>query len=145
MAVLVTGGAGYIGSHTVLELIEKNEEVIVVDNLEKGHKKAVLGGKLIVGDLRDMDFIRSVFKNNNIEAVIHFAAYIEVGESVKDPLKYYNNNVVCHLKPFNCHERSRGWIKLYFHQLQQHMVNLRISRYRKQIRHFQQTLTERRN
>ena len=49
------------GSHTVLELIEKNEEVIVVDNLEKGHKKAVLGGKLIVGDLRDMDFIRSVF------------------------------------------------------------------------------------
>ncbi len=97
MAVLVTGGAGYIGSHTVLELIEKNEEVIVVDNLEKGHKKAVLGGKLIVGDLRDMDFIRSVFKNNNIEAVIHFAAYIEVGESVKDPLKYYNNNVVATL------------------------------------------------
>lgn len=97
MAVLVTGGAGYIGSHTVAELIEKNEEVIVVDNLEKGHKPAILGGKLIVGDLKDMDFIRSVFKNNNIEAVIHFAAYIEVGESVANPLKYYNNNVIATL------------------------------------------------
>ncbi|MDQ2087058.1 UDP-glucose 4-epimerase GalE [Herbivorax sp. ANBcel31] len=94
MAVLVTGGAGYIGSHTVAELVERNEEVIVVDNLEKGHKPAVLGGKLIVGDLRDIEFIRSVFKNNDIESVIHFAAYIEVGESVSDPLKYYNNNVI---------------------------------------------------
>lgn len=93
MAVLITGGAGYIGSHTVAELLEKNEEVIVVDNLEKGHKAAVLGGKLIVGDLRDREFIKSVFMQNDIEAVIHFAAYIEVGESVSDPLKYYNNNV----------------------------------------------------
>lgn len=93
MAVLVTGGAGYIGSHTVAELLEKNEEVIVVDNLEKGHKAAVLGGKLIVGDLRDKEFIKNVFLKNDIEAVIHFAAYIEVGESVSDPLKYYNNNV----------------------------------------------------
>ena len=93
MAVLVTGGAGYIGSHTVAELLEKNEEVIVVDNLEKGHKDAVLGGKLIVGDLRDKEFIKNVFYQNDIEAVIHFAAYIEVGESVSNPLKYYNNNV----------------------------------------------------
>jgi UDP-glucose 4-epimerase len=93
MAVLVTGGAGYIGSHTVAELLERNEEVIVVDNLEKGHKDAVLGGKLIVGDLRDKEFIKNVFFQNDIEAVIHFAAYIEVGESVSNPLKYYNNNV----------------------------------------------------
>ncbi|OPZ93806.1 MAG: UDP-glucose 4-epimerase [Firmicutes bacterium ADurb.Bin419] len=93
MAVLVTGGAGYIGSHTVAELLERNEEVIIVDNLEKGHKSAVLGGKLIVGDLRDKEFIKNVFLQNDIEAVIHFAAYIEVGESVTDPLKYYNNNV----------------------------------------------------
>lgn len=93
MAILVTGGAGYIGSHTVAELLERNEEVIVVDNLEKGHKPAVLGGKLIVGDLRDKEFIKNVFLQNDIEAVIHFAAYIEVGESVSDPLKYYNNNV----------------------------------------------------
>lgn len=94
MAVLVTGGAGYIGSHTVAELIDRGEEVIVLDNLEKGHKQAVLGGKLVVGDLRDMDFLRRLFRENNIDAVIHFAAYIEVGESVTDPLKYYNNNVV---------------------------------------------------
>jgi UDP-glucose 4-epimerase len=94
MAVLVTGGAGYIGSHTVAELIDRGEEVIVLDNLEKGHKQAVLGGKLVVGDLRDMDFLRRLFSENSIEAVIHFAAYIEVGESVANPLKYYNNNVV---------------------------------------------------
>ncbi|MCX7745499.1 MAG: UDP-glucose 4-epimerase GalE [Clostridia bacterium] len=94
MAVLVTGGAGYIGSHTVAELIERNEEVIVLDNLEKGHKEALLGGKLIQGDLRDKDFVKEVFLKNDIEAVIHFAAYIEVGESVANPLKYYNNNVV---------------------------------------------------
>lgn len=97
MAVLVTGGAGYIGSHTVAELIEKNEEVIVVDNLEKGHKDAVLGGKLIVGDLRDKEFLEKLFSENDIEAVIHFAAYIEVGESVANPLKFYNNNVIATL------------------------------------------------
>jgi UDP-glucose 4-epimerase len=78
-------------------LIERNEEVIIVDNLEKGHKDAVLGGKLIQGDLRDKDFIRDVFSNNDVEAVIHFAAYIEVGESVNNPLKYYNNNVIATL------------------------------------------------
>ncbi|MFZ5990001.1 MAG: UDP-glucose 4-epimerase GalE [Bacillota bacterium] len=94
MAILVTGGAGYIGSHTVAELLEKNEEVIVLDNLEKGHKDAVLGGKLMIGDLRNKEFLKDVFLNNNIEAVIHFAAYIEVGESVSNPLKYYNNNVI---------------------------------------------------
>ncbi len=97
VAVLVTGGAGYIGSHTVAELIEKNEEVIIVDNLEKGHKDAVAGSKLIVGDLRDKEFLAKVFLENDIEAVIHFAAYIEVGESVQNPLKYYNNNVVATL------------------------------------------------
>lgn len=94
MAVLVAGGAGYIGSHTVAELIDRGEEVIVLDNLEKGHKEAVLGGKLVVGDLRDSGFIRNFFIENNIEAVIHFAAYIEAGESVIDPLKHYNNNVI---------------------------------------------------
>ncbi len=94
MAVLVTGGAGYIGSHTVTELIEKKEDVIIVDNLERGHKEAVLGGKLIVGDLRDKEFLKKLFIENDIDSVIHFAAYIEVGESVSDPLKFYNNNVI---------------------------------------------------
>jgi len=94
MAVLVTGGAGYIGSHTVAELVERGEEVVILDSLEKGHKNAVLGGRLVVGDLRDTEFLHRFFKENDIEAVIHFAAYIEAGESVLNPMKYYNNNVV---------------------------------------------------
>lgn len=97
MAVLVTGGAGYIGSHTVLELIKRGEDVVVVDNLSKGHEEAVTGGKLYKGDLRDCEFIEKVFCENDIEAVIHFAAYSLVGESVQVPLKYYENNFVCGL------------------------------------------------
>ncbi len=98
MAVLVTGGAGYIGSHTVCELLERNEEVVVVDNLAKGHRAAVTGGEFIKGDLRDESLLDRVFAQNDIEWVIHFAADSLVGESVKDPLKYYNNNVVSTLK-----------------------------------------------
>lgn len=98
MAVLVTGGAGYIGSHTVVELLEKNEEVVVLDNLNKGHKQAVLGGKFYHGDLRDDQFLDKVFKENDIESVVHFAAYSLVGESVINPADYYNNNVVSTLR-----------------------------------------------
>lgn len=98
MAILVTGGAGYIGSHTVAELLDASEEVVVLDNLQKGHKGAVLGGRFYQGDLRDDEFLSKVFKENDIEAVIHFAADSLVGESVSDPLKYYNNNVVSTLK-----------------------------------------------
>lgn len=94
MSVLVCGGAGYIGSHTVAELVARGEDVIVVDNLQKGHKKAVLGGKLMVGDIRDSEFMDRVFNENEINAVIQFAADSLVGESVENPLKYYNNNVV---------------------------------------------------
>lgn len=93
MAILVPGGAGYIGSHTVAELLEAGEEVIVVDNLCKGHKEAVLGGKFYQGDLRDGEFLDKVFSENEIEAVIDFAAFSLVGESVNEPLSYYNNNV----------------------------------------------------
>lgn len=93
MAVLVTGGAGYIGSHTVAELIDAKEEVVVVDNLSQGHRQALLGGKLYVGDIRDADFMETVFKENDIESVIHFAAYSLVGESMQNPAKYYDNNV----------------------------------------------------
>jgi UDP-glucose 4-epimerase len=94
MAILVCGGAGYIGSHTVSELLDKGEDVIVVDNLQTGHRKAVLEGvKLYVGDLRDTTFLNEVFANNGIEAVVHFAADSLVGESVENPLKYYDNNV----------------------------------------------------
>lgn len=98
MAILVTGGAGYIGSHTVAELLDQGEEVVVLDNLQKGHRKAVLGGKFLQGDLRDEAFLRQVFTENQIEAVVHFAADSLVGESVSDPLKYYNNNMVSTLR-----------------------------------------------
>lgn len=101
MAILVCGGAGYIGSHTAYELYKKGEDVVVVDNLITGHKKAVLGGKLYVGDLRDSEFMDRVFEENDIEAVIDFAAFSLVGESVGKPLEYYENNVygtMCLLK-----------------------------------------------
>ncbi|WP_274649428.1 UDP-glucose 4-epimerase GalE [Paenibacillus humicola] len=104
MAVLVTGGAGYIGSHAVAALLERGEDVVVADNLQQGHKDAVLGGKLYVGDLRDGDFLDQVFGGNAIDAVIHFAANSLVGESMKDPGKYYHNNVygtLCLLEKMN--------------------------------------------
>jgi len=93
MAILITGGAGYIGSHAVAELLEKGEEVVVVDNLQQGHSEAVLGGKLYVGDLRDNEFMDTVFRENKIDAIIHFAANSLVGESMTNPAKYYHNNV----------------------------------------------------
>ncbi|SFE86991.1 UDP-glucose 4-epimerase GalE [Fictibacillus sp. FJAT-27399] len=94
MAILVTGGAGYIGSHTVLCLREKGEEVIVLDNLQKGHREAVLKDvPFYEGDLHDSALLDTVFSENDIEAVIHFAANSLVGESVADPISYYQNNV----------------------------------------------------
>ncbi|NOU92050.1 UDP-glucose 4-epimerase GalE [Paenibacillus sp. LMG 31456] len=104
MAVLVTGGAGYIGSHTVAELLARNEEVVVVDNLQQGHKEAILGGKLYEGDIRDAAFMDQVFQENEIDAVIHFAANSLVGESMQNPGKYYHNNVygtLCLLEKMN--------------------------------------------
>jgi UDP-glucose 4-epimerase len=94
MAVLVAGGAGYIGSHTVAELVENGEEVVVVDNLVKGHREAVGKCKFYHGDLRDSSFLNSVFSENKIDSVIDFAASSLVGESVAEPLEYYKNNVV---------------------------------------------------
>lgn len=93
MAILVTGGAGYIGSHTVAELLAQGKEVVVIDNLQTGHRGALLGGKLYEGDLRDKELLSKLFSENQIEAVIHFAANSLVGESMKDPVKYYDNNV----------------------------------------------------
>ncbi|OYP90823.1 UDP-glucose 4-epimerase GalE [Ligilactobacillus salivarius] len=94
MATLVLGGAGYIGSHTVDRLIEKGEKTIVVDSLVTGHRKAVnKDAKFYQGDIADKDFMRQVFKeNSDIDAVIHFAAYSLVAESMKKPLKYFDNN-----------------------------------------------------
>ena len=94
MSVLVCGGAGYIGSHTVHQLIKNGEDVIIVDNLQTGHMDAVhKDAKFCKGDIRDKDFLRSVFKENDIEAVIHFAANSLVGESMVKPYEYYHNNV----------------------------------------------------
>ncbi|CAI6080385.1 UDP-glucose 4-epimerase GalE [Cohnella sp. JJ-181] len=93
MAVLVTGGAGYIGSHTVAALLDKGEEVVVLDNLYQGHKEALLGGKLYEGDLRDEALLDRIFSENEIDGVIHFAANSLVGESMTNPGKYYHNNV----------------------------------------------------
>lgn len=94
MKVLVTGGAGYIGSHVVKALGEKGYDILVFDNLSYGHEWAVLYGRLLKGELGDKDLLRDVFKRERIDAVIHFAAFIVVDESVKNPLKYYRNNFV---------------------------------------------------
>ena len=95
--ILVTGGAGYIGSHTVLALKEKGYSVIVLDNLIYGHQDLVnnvLAVPFIQGDISDRALLDNLFATYNIHAVIHFAAYAYVGESVEDPSKYYRNNVV---------------------------------------------------
>lgn len=95
MKILVLGGAGYIGSHTVYELIDAGNEVVIIDNLETGHMKAVHPqAKFYKGDLRDRAFVDSVLDTEkNIDAVIHFAANSLVGESMVNPLKYYDNNL----------------------------------------------------
>lgn len=91
--ILVVGGAGYIGSHLVKELVEK-EEVVVLDNLATGHKEAVDSRAVFVkGDLGNVEDLESIFSKYPIKAVMHFAAYSLVGESVQDPYKYYENNV----------------------------------------------------
>ncbi|GGN97258.1 UDP-glucose 4-epimerase GalE [Saccharibacillus kuerlensis] len=104
MAILVTGGAGYIGSHTVAALLERGDEVVVIDNLQTGHREALLGGKLYEGDLRDKELLKKLFAENEIEGVIHFAANSLVGESMQDPGKYYDNNMygtLCLLEAMN--------------------------------------------
>ena len=93
MAVLVCGGAGYIGSHAVRELLAAGEEVIIADNLSTGHRKAIPAVKFYECDIRDKAALKKIFAENKVEAVFHFAAFIEAGESVKLPLKYFNNNV----------------------------------------------------
>lgn len=114
--ILVTGGAGYIGSHCVLNLLERNQDVIIFDNLSTGHIETIktlekYGNlKFIEGDLKNIDNIQNVFKNNKIDTVFHFAGLSQVGESVKEPVKYYNNNVIGTknllniMAAYNCHK-----------------------------------------
>ncbi|QNH54445.1 UDP-glucose 4-epimerase GalE [Selenomonas timonae] len=94
MAILVCGGAGYIGSHAVHALVEKGEQVVIVDNLQTGHRGALNpAAKFYEGDIRDAAVLDKIFTENKIEAVIHFAANSLVGESMEKPLLYFNNNV----------------------------------------------------
>ncbi len=90
--VLVTGGAGYIGSHIVKILGEKGYDILIYDNLSKGHKEAILYGKLIIGDLKDKSLLSKVLSSYKPDIVIHMAAFIEAGLSVKDPVLFYKNN-----------------------------------------------------
>jgi len=95
MSVLVTGGAGYIGSHMVLALLDAGEDVIVLDNLSTGHRWAVPEkAELVVGDISDQDLVRAIIWKHSINAIIHFAGSIVVPESIEDPLGYYQNNTV---------------------------------------------------
>jgi UDP-glucose 4-epimerase len=94
MAILVIGGAGYIGSVTVSQLTEAGEDVVVLDNLSRGHRAAVVSGpKLVVGDMADRELLADLLREREIEAVLHFAAHSLVGESMEKPLLYWENNV----------------------------------------------------
>jgi len=91
-SVLVTGGAGYIGSHTVQQLVERGERVVVIDNLSTGFREAVQGASFVEGNVGDIDLVSRVLEAHKVDAVLHFAAHTVVPESVSDPLKYYGNN-----------------------------------------------------
>ena len=92
--VLITGGAGYIGSHLVKNLGEKGFNLLTIDNLYNGHKEAVLYGKLVIGNIGDKKLLKNIISQFRPDIVIHFAAFIEVGLSVKNPLSFYKNNVI---------------------------------------------------
>ncbi|RLT16268.1 MAG: UDP-glucose 4-epimerase, partial [Planctomycetota bacterium] len=97
MRVLVVGGAGYIGSHTVRLLNQSEHQVWVYDNLSMGHRRSIKSDQLIVGELTDRERLEGVLLRNRIDAVLHFASSTCVGESVKEPAKYYFNNVIATL------------------------------------------------
>lgn len=93
MRILVAGGAGYIGSHMTKMLLEAGHEPVVIDNLSGGHREAVPGGRFVKGDLGDGALLDNIFSEIPFDGVMHFASFIQVGESVDDPSKYYRNNV----------------------------------------------------
>ena len=91
-SILITGGAGYIGSHVALQLRARGERVVVLDDLSRGFRQAVLDAPLVVGNVGDRDTVRAAIAEHGVDTVMHFAAYTVVPESVRDPLKYYGNN-----------------------------------------------------
>ena len=122
MTVMVLGGAGYIGSHMVDRLVAAGKEkVVVVDSLVTGHRAAVNpAAKFYQGDLADQEFMRGVFRENpDIDAVIHFAAFSLVAESMKEPLKYFDNNTAGMVKPIPMHStalcsRESGFLEMLY-------------------------------
>ncbi len=111
--ILVVGGAGYIGSHMVWLLGQKGVDVVTLDNLSSGHRDAVLHGQFVLGDIADRLILDKVFGEHKFDAVMHFASFIQVGESVLDPAKYYQNNVVNTLNLLNA-MRAHGVDKFIF-------------------------------
>ena len=105
-AILVTGGAGYIGSHTALQLRERGERVVVLDNLVTGFRQSVLDCPLVIGDVGDRDLVLATLREHAIDTVMHFAAHTIVPESVADPLKYYRNNTCATRSLFECCAQS---------------------------------------
>ncbi|MEJ2346483.1 MAG: UDP-glucose 4-epimerase GalE [Gammaproteobacteria bacterium] len=99
--ILVVGGAGYIGSHMVKVLLDAGHQVVTLDNLSTGFRDAVLGGEFVEGDIADKALLDELLPSHNFDAVMHFAAYIQVGESVENPGKYYTNNVANTLNLLN--------------------------------------------
>jgi UDP-glucose 4-epimerase len=110
MKILITGGAGYIGSHVVKALGKLGHDLTILDNLSTGHRKAVTYGELVVGDLKDEKLLDELFASKKFEAVLHFAGSIIVPESVSDPLKYYSNNTL------NSHRLISACVKHRCHQ-----------------------------
>lgn len=109
MNILVTGGAGYVGGHVIEELLKaKKHRIVTLDNLQKGHPKAVLGGELIEGDLANTTLVDEIFKTHAIDAVVHLAADSLVGESVEHPDKYFHNNLVNGLNLLNAMVRHHA-------------------------------------
>ena len=105
-SILVTGGAGYIGSHVVRQLLERGERVVVLDNLSTGYRSAVLGAPLVVGDTGDRVVVDRVLAEHAVDTVMHFAAHTVVPESVSNPLKYYGNNTCATRNLLECCDRA---------------------------------------
>lgn len=101
MKVLVAGGAGYIGSHMVWLLGQKGVEVVTLDNLSSGHRDAVLAGEFVHGDIADRNLLDHLFRSRSFDAVMHFASFIQVGESMQEPIRYYQNNLTNTLNLLN--------------------------------------------